>query len=139
MLPTVDPNAFHVWNQFGIRVGEGRRDALRAYLSEHGVGSEIYYPVPMHQQQCFEYLKVDGSRLPETERASKEILNLPIFPIADRSGTASGRRHDQRLLSSRRSRRGRLGQKTAIRGEHSVQRKSDDFRPFTCLSTASNA
>ncbi|QEG00978.1 Aminotransferase [Stieleria maiorica] len=80
VLPTVDPNAFHVWNQFGIRVGGGRRDALRAYLAERGVGSEIYYPVPMHKQQCFEYLKVDGSSLPETERASAEILNLPIFP-----------------------------------------------------------
>jgi len=78
--PTVDPNAFHVWNQFGIRVGEGRRDALRAYLSERNIGSEIYYPVPMHRQQCFEYLEVDGNSLPETERASKEILNLPIFP-----------------------------------------------------------
>lgn len=80
VLPTVDPNAFHVWNQFGIRIGEGRRDALRAFLAERGVGSEIYYPVPMHQQQCFEYLNIDGSTLPETERASREILNLPIFP-----------------------------------------------------------
>ncbi len=80
VLPTIDPNAFHVWNQFGIRVGGGRRDALRAYLTERGVGSEIYYPVPMHKQQCFEYLNVDGSTLPETERASAEILNLPIFP-----------------------------------------------------------
>ncbi|QDV41665.1 Aminotransferase [Stieleria neptunia] len=80
VLPTVDPNAFHVWNQFGIRIGGGRRDALRAYLAERGVGSEIYYPVPMHKQQCFEYLNVDGSTLPETERASAEILNLPIFP-----------------------------------------------------------
>lgn len=80
VLPTVDPNAFHVWNQFGIRIGEGRRDALRTYLGEHGVGSEIYYPVPMHKQQCFEYLNVDGSALPETERASAEIVNLPIFP-----------------------------------------------------------
>ncbi|QDV84281.1 DegT/DnrJ/EryC1/StrS aminotransferase family protein [Stieleria sp.] len=80
VLPTVDPHAFHVWNQFGIRVGGGRRDALRAYLAERGVGSEIYYPVPMHKQQCFEYLNVDGSTLPETERASAEILNLPIFP-----------------------------------------------------------
>ena len=85
VLPTIDPNAFHVWNQFGIRVGDGRRDALRTYLSERGVGSEIYYPVPMHKQQCFEYLKTDGGTLPETERASKEILNLPIFPTLTES------------------------------------------------------
>ena len=80
VLPVVDPNAFHVWNQFAIRVGGGRRDSLRAYLSERGVGSEIYYPVPMHLQQCFADLKVDRATLPETERASEEVLNLPIFP-----------------------------------------------------------
>ena len=80
VMPTIDPNAFHVWNQFGVRVGEGRRDALRTHLADNGVGSEIYYPVPMHQQECFQYLNVDGSKLPETERASVEILNLPIFP-----------------------------------------------------------
>ncbi len=79
-LPYVDPNAFHVWNQYSIRVSGGRRDDLRQYLSERGVGSEIYYPVPMHQQECFAYLKVERDRLVETERASLEILNLPIFP-----------------------------------------------------------
>ncbi|MEM1071070.1 MAG: DegT/DnrJ/EryC1/StrS family aminotransferase [Planctomycetota bacterium] len=80
VLPTVDPNAFHVWNQFAIRVQNGQRDALRAHMAEQGVGSEIYYPVPMHLQKCFEYLNVDGSTLPETEKASQEVLNLPIFP-----------------------------------------------------------
>ena len=79
-LPYVDPNAFHVWNQYSIRVADGQRDALRAHLAEQGVGSEIYYPVPMHRQECFEYLEVDGETLPETEKAAAEILNLPIFP-----------------------------------------------------------
>ena len=79
-LPTHDANAFHVWNQYAIRVAGGRRDALRAHLAEHGVGSEIYYPVPMHQQECFTYLQADRTRLVETERASEEVLNLPIFP-----------------------------------------------------------
>jgi dTDP-4-amino-4,6-dideoxygalactose transaminase len=80
VLPTHDPNAFHVWNQYAIRVPGGRRDALRAHLSENGVGSEIYYPVPMHQQECFTYLQADRSNLVETEKASEEVLNLPIFP-----------------------------------------------------------
>lgn len=80
VLPTQDPNAFHVWNQYAIRVAGGRRDSLRSFLSERGVGSEIYYPVPMHQQECFAYLNVDRSTLVETERASEEVLNLPIFP-----------------------------------------------------------
>jgi dTDP-4-amino-4,6-dideoxygalactose transaminase len=79
-LPAQDPNAFHVWNQYGIRVNGGRRDALRTHLAEHGVGSEIYYPVPMHLQECFRDLKVDRDALQETELASREILNLPIFP-----------------------------------------------------------
>ncbi len=79
-LPTQDPNAFHVWNQYAIRVSGGRRDSLRSYLAERGVGSEIYYPVPMHRQECFSYLQVDRDGLTETERASEEVLNLPIFP-----------------------------------------------------------
>ena len=79
-LPFVDPSAFHVWNQYSIRVAGGQRDAMRAHLAEQGVGSEIYYPVPMHQQECFQYLGVDGSSLPQTELAAAEILNLPIFP-----------------------------------------------------------
>ncbi|MGI9474897.1 MAG: DegT/DnrJ/EryC1/StrS family aminotransferase [Rubripirellula sp.] len=80
VLPTRDPNAFHVWNQYAIRVPAGQRDALRSHLSECGVGSEIYYPVPMHLQECFTYLQVDRSQLVETEKASEEVLNLPIFP-----------------------------------------------------------
>ena len=80
VLPTVDPAAFPVWNQYGIRVPSGRRDDLRTYLSERGIGSEIYYPVPMHQQECFQHIEFDRSKLVETERASLEILNLPIFP-----------------------------------------------------------
>ena len=85
VLPTQDPNAFHVWNQFGIRVTEGRRDSLRAHLSERGIGTEIYYPVPMHRQECFQYLNVDPNTLPETERACSEVLNLPVFPTLTES------------------------------------------------------
>lgn len=79
-LPHRDENAFHVWNQYSVRVAGGKRDELRAHLSESGVGSEIYYPVPMHQQECFRDMGLSGEGLEETERASREILNLPIFP-----------------------------------------------------------
>ncbi|QDV69944.1 Aminotransferase [Rosistilla carotiformis] len=79
-LPKLDPNAYHVWNQYSIRVPDGQRDAVREHLASHGVGSEIYYPVPMHQQECFAHVAVQPGSLPETERAAKEILNLPIFP-----------------------------------------------------------
>ncbi len=79
-LPATDPAAFHVWNQYAIRVGGGKRDQIRTHLAKHNIGTEIYYPVPMHRQECFQDLKVDHDRLPETERASREVLNLPIFP-----------------------------------------------------------
>ncbi len=80
LAPTNDPAAFHVWNQYAIRVGGGRRNSLRAHLAERGIGTEIYYPVPMHQQECYADLKVNRDRLTETESASREVLNLPIFP-----------------------------------------------------------
>lgn len=80
VLPACDPNAFHVWNQYTIRVGHGRRDALKAYLSEQGVGTEIYYPIPMHRQSCFESLALNRDGLDETEAACAEVLNLPIYP-----------------------------------------------------------
>ncbi len=79
-LPYHDPMAFHVWNQYAIRVGGGRRDALRAHLSDRGIGTEIYYPVPMHQQECYANMDLNRDNLPETEAASREVLNLPIFP-----------------------------------------------------------
>lgn len=79
-MPYRDPAAHHVWNQFSIRVPGGQRDALRAYLSEQSIGSEIYYPIPLHQQVCFSHCGYAPGDLPESERAAKEILNLPIFP-----------------------------------------------------------
>jgi dTDP-4-amino-4,6-dideoxygalactose transaminase len=79
-LPAHDPNAFHVWNQYTLRVTGGRRDALKASLAEKGIGTEIYYPVPMHKQDCFANLATPKSSLKETERACAEVLNLPIYP-----------------------------------------------------------
>ena len=70
----------HVWNQYSIRILSGQRDALREYLNQQGIGSEIYYPVPLHQQKCFQALGYEEGSLPETERAAQEVLSLPIFP-----------------------------------------------------------
>jgi len=80
ILPRRDPHALHVWNQYAIRVAAGKRDALRSYLAEQGISTEIYYPIPVHRQACYAAMKWGDGNLPETMRACQEILNLPIFP-----------------------------------------------------------
>ena len=77
-LPIEIKGSFHVYNQFVIRVK--RRDDLRSFLSERGVGTEIYYPLPLHLQPCFESLGYREGNLPEAERASKEALAIPVYP-----------------------------------------------------------
>ena len=79
-LPYHSPHALHVWNQYGIRVPGGMRDSLRKHLTELGIGNEVYYPVPLHQQECFRDLGYTDGCLPQTEKAAKEILHLPIYP-----------------------------------------------------------
>jgi dTDP-4-amino-4,6-dideoxygalactose transaminase len=78
VLPYVDPRGTHVFHQYVIRVP--RRDALRTFLAERGIGSEVYYPVPLHLQKPFAALGYTEGAFPESERAAKEVLALPMFP-----------------------------------------------------------
>ena len=76
----VVPEGRHIYNQFTLRVPGGRRDALQAHLRERGIGSAIYYPICLHEQPCFKDLGYRAGQLPESERASQEVLSLPVYP-----------------------------------------------------------
>lgn len=78
-LPFERENVRHIYNQFVIRVPQ-RRDDLRAFLSENEIGTDVYYPVSLHLQECFAYLGYKENDFPESERASRETLAIPIYP-----------------------------------------------------------
>lgn len=76
--PFIDPANESIFNQYTIRAD--RRDDLQASLKARGIGSSIYYPLPLHLQPCFAYLGYKAGSCPESERAAREVLSLPIFP-----------------------------------------------------------
>jgi len=81
ILPVAYAHNGPIWNQYTLRViGAGRRDALRAHMTARGVGSEIYYPLPLHEQACFASLGYKPEDLPWAHRLAGEVISLPIYP-----------------------------------------------------------
>lgn len=78
VLPYTDPRAFHVFHQYVIRAP--RRDALRTFLAEQRIGTEVYYPLPLHLQTSLAGLGYKAGDFPVSERAAAEVLALPIYP-----------------------------------------------------------
>jgi dTDP-4-amino-4,6-dideoxygalactose transaminase len=77
-LPVEAPERHHVYHQFVIHVPD--RERVRAHLTQCGVGTEVYYPVPLHQQECFRHLPSADVSCPVAEAAAAEVLALPIYP-----------------------------------------------------------
>jgi dTDP-4-amino-4,6-dideoxygalactose transaminase len=78
VTPQIEPANWSIYNQYVVRVPN--RDAVKQRLADRGIGSAVYYPLPLHLQTCFEYLGVGEGALPETERACREVLALPVYP-----------------------------------------------------------
>lgn len=76
--PVIEPANECIFNQYTVRAD--RRDDLQAHLKSKGVGCAIYYPVPLHLQPCFEYLGYKQGAFPESEKAAREVLSLPVYP-----------------------------------------------------------
>ncbi len=83
VTPVIDPRNESIFNQYTIRVP--RRDELQAYLKAAGIGSSVYYPLPLHLQPCFAYLGYEEGQCPEAERAAREVLSIPIYPELTRA------------------------------------------------------
>jgi dTDP-4-amino-4,6-dideoxygalactose transaminase len=79
-IPVISPECWSIYNQYTVRVGDGMRDAVSAGLKERGIGCEIYYPLPLHLQECYAPLGGQMGNCPAAEQAAQEVLSIPIYP-----------------------------------------------------------
>ena len=79
-LPKIAEGRKHIFNQYTIRVKNGKRDNLKEFLEGQGISTAIYYPLPLHLQPCFSFLGYKKGDFPAAEKASKEVLSLPVYP-----------------------------------------------------------
>ncbi|HEV3203223.1 MAG TPA: DegT/DnrJ/EryC1/StrS family aminotransferase [Gemmataceae bacterium] len=80
LRPVIGPNRRHVFHQYVVRVAEGQRDALVHHLKAEKIGCDVYYPVPLHVQECLSYLGYGQGDFPASEEAARCVLALPMFP-----------------------------------------------------------
>ena len=78
--PQISPNCWSIYNQYTLRVQNGKRDQVLQGLKDRSVGCEVYYPVPLHLQECYSYLGNKHGSLPHSELAAEEVLSIPIYP-----------------------------------------------------------
>ncbi|MDR1813933.1 MAG: DegT/DnrJ/EryC1/StrS family aminotransferase [Tannerella sp.] len=78
--PVISPSSTHVFHQYTIQVGNGRRDALKAHLAANGIPTMVYYPLPIHEQEAYKHRVRKSGALAESERLTREVLSLPIDP-----------------------------------------------------------
>ena len=76
--PVIDPANVSIYNQYTLRAE--KRDELQEHLKKKGIGNSVYYPLPLHLQPCFEYLGYKEGAFPESEKAAKEVISLPVYP-----------------------------------------------------------
>ncbi len=80
LCPRVIPKAGSVWNQYTLRVPDGKRDEFRKFLTDRGIGTEIYYPLGLHDQECFAGIGRGGETLTVTPMLAKQVISIPCFP-----------------------------------------------------------
>jgi len=79
-IPEIADGNLHTYNQYTILVEGEKRNDLQQFLKEKGIDSAIYYPLSLHQQECFNYLSHNSSELSNSEKASQKVLSLPVYP-----------------------------------------------------------